>query len=147
MSTTALKAPGSYGTVAAGATKADIKADPAYQAFWLLRIGFTVAPILFGVDKFANVLVNWEKYLAPWIRDLSPLSATHTMYVVGVVEIIAGVLVALKPRYAAYVVAAWLAGIIVNLLTYSGYYDVALRDFGLMLGALTLARLAAVYDH
>src|SRR5207302_1739522 len=83
------------------------------------------------------------KYLAPWIRDLSPLSATHTMYVVGVIEVLAGVLVALKPRYAAYVVAAWLAGIIVNLLTYSGFYDVALRDFGLMLGALTLARLAS----
>jgi uncharacterized membrane protein YphA (DoxX/SURF4 family) len=111
-----------------------------------LRIGFTVAPILFGVDKFANLLVNWEKYLAPWIRDLSPLSTTHTMYVVGVIEIVAGVLVALKPRYAAYVVAAWLAGIILNLLTYSGYYDVALRDFGLMLGALTLARLASIYD-
>jgi uncharacterized membrane protein YphA (DoxX/SURF4 family) len=120
--------------------------DPAYQAFWLLRVGFTVAPILFGADKFANVLVNWEKYLAPWIRDLSPLSATHTMYVVGVIEILAGVLVALKPRYAAYVVAAWLGGIIVNLLSYSGYYDVALRDFGLMLAALTLARLASIYD-
>jgi uncharacterized membrane protein YphA (DoxX/SURF4 family) len=145
-STTALKAPGNYGTVAAEVTTADIKTDPAYQAFWLLRVGFTVAPILFGVDKFANVLVNWEKYLAPWIRDLSPLSATHTMYVVGVIEIVAGVLVALKPRYAAYVVAAWLAGIIVNLLTYSGYYDIALRDFGLMLGALTLARLASIYD-
>jgi uncharacterized membrane protein YphA (DoxX/SURF4 family) len=120
--------------------------DPAYQAFWLLRIGFTVAPILFGADKFANVLVNWEKYLAPWIRDLSPISPTHTMYVVGAVEILAGVAVAIKPRYAAYVVAAWLAGIIVDLLTYSGYYDVALRDFGLMLGALTLARLASIYD-
>ena len=123
-----------------------LAADPAFQAFWLLRIGFTVAPILFGVDKFANVMVNWEKYLAPWIRDLSPLSATHTMYVVGVIEVLAGVLVALKPRYAAYVVAAWLGGIIVNLLTYSGFYDVALRDFGLMLGALTLARLASIYD-
>ena len=121
-------------------------ADPAFQAFWLLRIAFTVAPIVFGLDKFANVLVNWEKYLAPWIRDLSPLSPTHTMYVVGVIEIVAGVLVAIKPRYAAYVVAAWLGGIIVNLLSYSGYYDVALRDFGLMLGALTLARLASVYD-
>jgi uncharacterized membrane protein YphA (DoxX/SURF4 family) len=123
-----------------------LAADPAFQAYWLLRIGFTVAPILFGLDKFANVLVNWEKYLAPWIRDLSPLSATHTMYVVGVIEIVAGVLVAIKPRYAAYLVAAWLGGIIVNLLTYSGYYDVALRDFGLMLGALTLARLASIYD-
>jgi uncharacterized membrane protein YphA (DoxX/SURF4 family) len=119
-----------------------LAADPAYQAFWLLRIGFTVAPILFGADKFANVLVNWEKYLAPWIRNLSPFSATHTMYIVGVIEIVAGILVALKPRYAAYVVAAWLGGIIINLLSYSGFYDVALRDFGLMLAALTFARLA-----
>ena len=125
---------------------AEIKADPAYQSFWLLRIAFTVAPILFGADKFANFLVNWEKYLAPWIRDASPLSATNTMHVVGVIEIVAGVAVALKPRYAAYIVAAWLAGIIINLLSYSGYYDIALRDFGLMLGALTLARLASKYD-
>ena len=123
-----------------------VKADPAYQAYLLLRAGFTVAPILFGADKFANVLVDWERYLAPWIRELSPLSATHTMYVVGVIEILAGIAVAIKPRYAAYVVAAWLAGIIVNLLSYSGYYDIALRDFGLMLAALTLARLASVYD-
>jgi uncharacterized membrane protein YphA (DoxX/SURF4 family) len=129
-----------------GAFTDRLAADPAYQAFWLLRVAFTVAPILFGLDKFANVLVNWEKYLAPWIRDLSPLSATHTMYVVGVIEIVAGVLVAIKPRYAAYLVAAWLGGIIVNLLSYSGFYDVALRDFGLMLGALTLARLASIYD-
>jgi uncharacterized membrane protein YphA (DoxX/SURF4 family) len=123
-----------------------LRDDPAYQAFWLLRIGFTVAPILFGVDKFANVMVNWEQYLAPWIRDASPFSATHTMYVVGAIEIIAGIAVAIKPRYAAYIVAAWLAGIILNLLTYSGYYDVALRDFGLLLAALTLARLASKYD-
>ena len=124
----------------------EIKQDPGYQAFWLLRIAFTVAPILFGADKFANVMVNWEKYLAPWIRDASPLSPTHTMYVVGVIEIVAGVAVALKPRYAAYIVAAWLGGIIINLLSYSGWYDVALRDFGLFLGALTLARLASKYD-
>jgi hypothetical protein len=123
-----------------------LAADPAYQAFWLLRIAFTVAPIVFGLDKFANLLVNWEKYLAPWIRDLSPLSATGTMHVVGVIEIVAGVAVALKPRYGAYLVAAWLGGIVVNLLTLSGYYDIALRDFGLMLGALTLARLASIYD-
>ena len=123
-----------------------LKRDPAYQSFWLLRIGFTVAPIFFGADKFANVLVNWEKYLAPWIRNASPLSATHTMHVVGVIEIVAGVAVAIKPRYAAYIVAAWLGGIVINLLSYSGYYDVALRDFGLMLAALTLARLASKYD-
>ena len=120
--------------------------DPGYQAFLLLRIGFTLAPILFGADKFANVMVNWEQYLTPWIRHASPLSATHTMYVVGAIEIVAGLAVAIKPRYAAYVVAGWLGGIIVNLLSYSGYYDVALRDFGLMLGALTLARLASKYD-
>jgi uncharacterized membrane protein YphA (DoxX/SURF4 family) len=146
MSTTAVGASRRYRSGAADTVIEQIKADPGYQAFWLLRITFTVAPILFGADKFANLLVNWEKYLAPWIRDLSPLSATHTMYVVGVVEIIAGVAVALKPRYAAYIVAAWLGGIVINLLTYSGYYDVALRDFGLMLGALTLARLASKYD-
>lgn len=131
---------------AAAPLTGQVKADPAYQAFVLLRIGFTVAPILFGADKFANVLVNWEKYLAPWIRELSPLSATHTMYVVGVIEIVAGIAVALKPRYAAYIVAGWLAGIVINLLTYSGWYDVALRDLGLFLAALTLARLASVYD-
>jgi uncharacterized membrane protein YphA (DoxX/SURF4 family) len=109
-------------------------------------VGFTVLPIVMGVDKFFNVLVHWENYLAPWIARLSPLSATGTMRLVGVIEIVAGVFVGLKPRYGAYVVAAWLGGIIVALLTYSGYYDVALRDFGLMLGALTLARLASKYD-
>jgi uncharacterized membrane protein YphA (DoxX/SURF4 family) len=124
-----------------------IKADPAYQAFWLLRIAFTAAPILFGLDKFFDVMVNWEVYLAPWINDVVPGSATEAMYAVGVIEILAGVAVALKPRYAAYVVAAWLGGIIVNLLTHSGYYDIALRDFGLLLGALTLARLASRYDR
>jgi uncharacterized membrane protein YphA (DoxX/SURF4 family) len=123
-----------------------LKADPAYQAFVLLRIAFTVAPILFGLDKFFNVMVDWERYLAPWIDDVVPGGAATAMHLVGVTEIVAGVLVALKPRYGAYVVAAWLGGIIVNLLTYSGYYDLALRDFGLMLGALTLGRLAGVYD-
>ena len=109
--------------------------DPAYQAFALLRIGFTVLPIVMGIDKFSNTLVNWENYLAPWIHDLSPLSALHTMHVVGVIEIVAGIAVAIKPRYAAYIVAAWLGGIVVNLLSYSGYYDIALRDFGLMLAS------------
>jgi uncharacterized membrane protein YphA (DoxX/SURF4 family) len=127
-------------------TAAHDLSDPRYQAFTLLRIAFTVAPIVFGLDKFFNVLVDWTTYLAPWVNDLMPGSATQFMDVVGIIEIAAGLLVALKPRYGAYVVAAWLAGIIVNLLTYSGYYDIALRDFGLLLGALTLARLASVYD-
>jgi uncharacterized membrane protein YphA (DoxX/SURF4 family) len=123
-----------------------LKADPGYQAFLLLRIGFAAAPILFGLDKFFDVLVDWEIYLAPWINDIVPGSAADAMYAVGVIEIAAGIAVALKPRYAAYVVVAWLGGIIVNLLTLSGYYDIALRDFGLLVGALALARLASKYD-
>jgi uncharacterized membrane protein YphA (DoxX/SURF4 family) len=123
-----------------------LSADPAYQAFWLLRIGFAAAPILFGLDKFFDVMVNWEIYLAPWINDIVPGSAGEAMYAVGVIEIVAGIFVLLKPRYGAYLVAAWLGGIIVNLLTHSGYYDIALRDFGLLLGALTLARLASKFD-
>ena len=111
-----------------------------------MRVAFTVAPIAFGLDKFFNVMVDWPIYLAPWINDLAPGSGQDFMYLVGGVEILAGVLVAIKPRYGAPVVAAWLAGIIVNLLTVPGFYDVALRDFGLLLGALTLARLAAHYD-
>jgi uncharacterized membrane protein YphA (DoxX/SURF4 family) len=120
--------------------------DARFQAYALLRIGFAVAPILFGLDKFFDVMVDWPKYLAPWVNDIVPGNASDFMHVVGAVEITAGLAVALKPRYGAYLVAGWLAGIIVNLLTYSGWYDIALRDFGLLLGALTLGRLAAVYD-
>jgi uncharacterized membrane protein YphA (DoxX/SURF4 family) len=138
------RAPSANGAAAAGTT-ADLR-DPRYQAFALLRLAFTVAPIAFGLDKFFNVMVDWPAYLAPWIDDIVPGSGQDLMYVVGAVEILAGVAVALKPRYGAYVVAAWLGAIIVNLLTSSGYYDIALRDFGLMLGALTLARLASFYD-
>jgi hypothetical protein len=115
--------------------------EAGYQAYLML-----VAPIAFGLDKFFNVLVDWPIYLAPWINDIAPGSGQDFMYLVGGVEILAGVIVAIKPRYGAPIVAAWLAGIIVNLLTVSGFYDVALRDFGLLLGALTLARLAASYD-
>src|SRR5215216_2080056 len=130
---------------AADPARADWR-DARYQAFSLLRLAFTVAPIAFGLDKFFNVLVDWPNYLAPWINDIAPGSGQQFMYVVGAVEIVAGISVALKPRYGAYIVAGWLAGIIVSLLTYSGFYDIALRDFGLMLAALTLARLASVYD-
>ncbi|MGM0930299.1 MAG: hypothetical protein ACQEXN_11375 [Actinomycetota bacterium] len=123
-----------------------VRTEPAYGAFWMLRLGFTVLPILMGLDKFFNLLTDWEQYLAPWVVSLLPFSAHTAMLIVGVVEIAAGILVWIKPRYAAYVVALWLAGIIINLLTISGFYDVALRDFGLMLAALTLARLATQYD-
>ena len=120
-------------------------ADPAQQAFLLLRTVFTVAPIAFGLDKFANLLTDWPGYLAPWIDDLVPGTAQQAMYAVGVVEVLAGVLVAVMPRIGAWVVAAWLAGIIVNLLTIPGFYDIALRDFGLLVGAVALARLAVRY--
>ncbi|CAM5287733.1 hypothetical protein [Streptomyces pilosus] len=122
-----------------------VLSDPGYQAFVVLRAGFAVAPVLFGLDKFANLLVDWPTYLAPWINDIVPGSAQQAMYAVGVIEIVAGVAVALAPRFGGWLVAGWLAGIIVNLLTIPGYYDIALRDFGLLLGAVALARLAQRY--
>jgi uncharacterized membrane protein YphA (DoxX/SURF4 family) len=128
---------------AAALTTPDVGAA-ALQAFWLLRIAFTVAPILFGVDKFFNWTVDWPVYLAGWINDIAPGSGQDFMYAVGGIEIAAGLLVAIAPRIGAFVVAGWLAGIVINLLTNDApeYYDIALRDFGLMLGALTLGRLA-----
>ncbi|MDV3220691.1 DoxX family membrane protein [Intrasporangium sp.] len=117
--------------------------DPAEQAFLVLRTAFTVAPIVFGLDKFAGLLTDWPQYLAPWIDGVVPGTAQQAMYLVGVVEIIAGILVALRPRIGGLVVAAWLLGIIVNLLTLPGYFDVALRDVGLLAGAVALWRLAS----
>jgi hypothetical protein len=127
-----------------GGSRAQLR-DPAYQAFWLLRLAFTTAPILFGLDKFANVLVDWDRYLAPWIDRLVPGTADQAMYAVGVIEIVAGLVVAFRPRWGGYLVAAWLAGIILNLLTGPGFYDVALRDVGLLLAALSLTRLAGAF--
>jgi uncharacterized membrane protein YphA (DoxX/SURF4 family) len=122
------------------------RTEPAYAAFLLLRTGFVVLPIWMGIDKFANGMTFWPHYLAPWIVGLLPFSAQTAMYVVGAIEIVAGLAVAIKPRYASYVVALWLAGIVVNLLTYSGFYDVALRDFGLLVAALALGLLSRGYD-
>lgn len=122
------------------------KTDPVFQAFWLLRAGFTLAPILFGADKFAHVMTNWDKYLAPQFNDLIPGTAHQAMYGVGVVEILAGVAVLLAPRIGGYLVAAWLCGIIFDLALLGGYWDIALRDFGLLLAALTLTRLASLYS-
>jgi hypothetical protein len=129
-------------------TEADSRVrEGAYQAYLLLRIGFTVAPILFGIDKFFNWTVHWPDYLAGWINNIAPGSAQDFMYFVGAVEIVAGLVVAVAPLIGGPLVAAWLAGIIVNLLTNNPpeYYDIALRDFGLMLGALTLTRLAFAF--
>jgi hypothetical protein len=117
--------------------------DPVVQAFWLLRLGFVVAPIAFGLDKYFHVLVNWDKYLAPEFTDLFNAKAHTLMFAVGAIEIVAGLVVAVRPRFGGYLVAAWLTGIIVNLLMMADYFDVALRDFGLLLAALTLARLAS----
>jgi hypothetical protein len=122
----------------------DSVSTAAHQAFWLLRITFTVAPILFGIDKFFNWSVFWPDYLANWVNNIAPGSGQDFMYFVGGVEILAGLIVLFAPRIGAFVVAAWLGGIVTNLLTVDAptYYDIALRDFGLMLAALTFGRLA-----
>jgi hypothetical protein len=120
--------------------------DPSAQAFMLLRIAFTVAPILFGLDKFAEVLTSdWTRYLSTEFNDILPGSAADAMHIVGVVEIAAGLLVAVVPRFGGLLVAAWLGGIILNLLLVGGYGDIALRDFGLLAGAVALSRLASAY--
>jgi hypothetical protein len=121
-------------------TAATVGAD---RAFLLLRTVFTVAPIAFGLDKFFDVMTNWEIYLAPWINDIVPGSSNDAMVIVGVIEIVAGLTVAVLPRFGGFLVAAWLGGIIVNLLTLGDFYDVALRDFGLLVAALCLSLLAA----
>ncbi len=126
---------------------ASVRENPVTQAFLLLRVAFTAAPILFGLDKFAEVLTgDWARYLSSEFNSLLPGSATDAMYAVGVVEIAAGLVVAVAPRFGGLLVAGWLGGIIVNLLLVGGYGDIALRDFGLMIGALALWRLAAAHD-
>jgi hypothetical protein len=119
---------------------------PAYQAYQILHLGFTVAPILAGIDKFFDLTVNWDQYVAPWVAALAPGGAHGLMLIAGVVEIAAGVLDAFKPRLAAPVVAAWLVLIVVNLISMGSYLDVALRDLGLALGALALWRLAVEFE-
>ena len=127
-------------------TSEALRRDPAAQAFLILRLAFTVAPILFGLDKFAEVLTDdWTRYLATEFNDLIPGSAQDAMYAVGAVEIVAGLVVLVAPRFGGLLVAGWLGGITVSLLLVGGYGDIALRDFGLLLGALTLARLAGAF--
>jgi hypothetical protein len=128
----------------AGTTAAVSVHNPAYQAYQVLHIGFVVAPIVAGIDKFFHLLVDWNGYLAPVVARMVP--APVFMNIVGVIEILAGVLVAVKPRVGGYVVGFWLLAIVGNLLIYPGFYDIALRDFGLALGAFALARLAEIFD-
>ncbi|MEO7006191.1 MAG: hypothetical protein ABI255_02500 [Microbacteriaceae bacterium] len=120
--------------------------DPGWQAFAMLRTVFVIAPIVFGIDKFFNLLTNWPGYLAPIVTDVVPISGQQFMYIVGVVEIVAGLAVLIRPKFGSLLVAAWLAGIIINLLVLPGFFDVALRDFGLFVAALALFRLSVVYD-
>lgn len=136
-----------YETPAGMNSFTDAKTDasrPAYQAYQILHVGFTVAPIVAGLDKFFNLLVNWEQYLPSFVTNL--VGGHYLMMIVGVIEIVAGLGVAFKPKIFAYVVAAWLLLIIANLLMIPGYFDVALRDFGLALGALALARLSSEFN-
>src|SRR5438270_6505642 len=140
-----MEVPMSTQQVDAAPTLGEHLRDPAYSAYLALRTVFTIAPILFGLDKFFNLLTHphhWSMYLAGWIDDLVPGTADQLMYAVGVIEIVAGILVAVAPRFGAWVVAAWLAGIIINLVSGPGFYDIALRDFGLLVAAVALARLA-----
>ena len=134
------------GIATRGLSGAEIS-TPARQAYQILRLGFTVAPIVAGLDKFLNLLVNWEQYLPPFVNRMSGGHGHELMLGVGVIEIVAGIGVALKPKVFAYVVSAWLLLIIANLMMIPGYYDVALRDFGLALGAFALARLSAEFDR
>lgn len=114
----------------------------AHQAFLILRFGFTVAPIVAGIDKFLHLLTNWDKYLAPALPSTVGIQPHTFMLIVGAVEIVAGLIVALSPRFGSYLVAAWLLLIMINLVAIGGYLDVALRDLGLFLGAISLGRLA-----
>ena len=125
----------------------DALKTPSRQAFEILHWGFTAAPVLFGLDKFFHVMTNWDRYLAPAFAKLSPLSVHGTMLWVGVIEIVAGLIVAIAPRIGGWIVAAWLLGIIVDLSLLGGAWDIALRDFGLMLGAIALARLAQAHER
>lgn len=129
-------------TAAQRANGRTMAVEPDRQAYVLLHTVFTVAPILFGLDKFTNILADWTVYLAPVATSVVPLPAHAIMYMVGMVEIIAGVVVAVRPRIGSVIVALWLLGIIINLLILGSFYDVALRDFGLLVGALALNRLA-----
>jgi hypothetical protein len=120
---------------------------PAYQAYQILHVAFVIAPLIAGADKFFHFLVNWDQYLSPMVTRTLPISAHTFMQGVGVIEIVAALLVAVAPAIGGWVVGVWLLGIVVNLLMIPAYFDIALRDFGLALGAFALARLAREFDR
>lgn len=119
--------------------------DPGYQGFRILQFIFVIAPLLAGLDKFANLLTDWSQYLSPWMLQMIPLKAKTFMIMVGIVEIIAGIGVAFKPKVFSYIVVLWLLAIVVQLFISGQYLDIALRDIGLMLSALALGRLSHKY--
>jgi len=129
-------------------TRSEVRTyTPAYQAYQILHVAFTIAPLIAGADKFFHFLVNWDQYLSPMVTRTLPISAHTFMQAVGIIEIVAALLVALMPAVGAWIVGLWLCGIVVNLLTIPAYFDIALRDIGLALGAFALARLAVEYDR
>jgi len=134
------------GTLSKSSNPAEVFTQPSYQAYQILRVGFTVAPIVAGLDKFFNLLVNWDQYMPPVVNSLTGGRGHQLMLAVGLIEIVAGLGVWFKPKLFAYVVAAWLLLIITNLLLIPGYYDVALRDFGLALAAVALGRLSKEFS-
>jgi hypothetical protein len=133
------------GSTTGAAIRPSTYAQPGYQAYMILYAGFVALPIIAGVDKFFGLLTNWDTYLAPIVTQILGVEAHTFMLVVGVIEIVAGILVAVRPQIGAYVVGLWLLGIIVNLLLLGGAYDIALRDFGLSLGAFALGRISAEF--
>jgi hypothetical protein len=134
-------------SIAASGASSIVRATPAYQAYQILHVAFTIAPLVAGADKFFRFLVNWDQYLSPAFARMLPVSAHTFMLGVGVIEIVAALIVAVAPAIGGWIVAAWLCGIILNFLSIPAYYDIALRDFGLALGAVALARLAAEFDR
>jgi uncharacterized membrane protein HdeD (DUF308 family) len=119
---------------------------PSQQAYLLLHTILTIAPILAGADKFFHVLADWDKYVSPLMASLSPVPVHTLMLVAGVVEIAAGLIVYFRPRFGGWLVAAWLWAIILNLLAFPAYLDIALRDLGLSVAAVALARLSIDFD-
>ena len=117
-------------------------------AWWVLRLGVGVGPILAGADKFFNRLTDWTMYLSPVVTKVVPVSATTLMHAVGVIEIVAGILVLTRwTRIASYIVALWLVAISVNLLTTGLFYDLAVRDVEIAVGAFALAQLTAYRER
>jgi uncharacterized membrane protein YphA (DoxX/SURF4 family) len=126
-------------TTATGSTRTtNTSSDRLGTVRNLLKYTYGLVPIVAGLDKFTHLLTDWSKYLAPVVTDILPFSADTFMYLVGVIEVIAGILVLIKPKIGSLVVALWLIGIAINLLLTGQYYDIAVRDVVMAIGAFSL---------